>query len=150
MTATNHALTGAIIGLTIHQPLLAIPLALASHYALDAIPHADGLVDAKTKSYRLYLLAEASLCFLVVLALALTQPEYWWLGAVCAFAAASPDFMWIKGFLAEQKGKKWPKPKYWFSKLHAKVQWFAKPIGVVVELAWAAACVSILAILIKS
>lgn len=38
MTATNHSLVGAIIGAL--MPLeLAIPVALASHFVMDAIPH---------------------------------------------------------------------------------------------------------------
>ena len=38
MTATNHALTGAIIGLVIGEPVLAIALAFASHFICDALP----------------------------------------------------------------------------------------------------------------
>ena len=149
MTATNHALTGALIGLSLHQPLLAIPAAFVSHYALDALPHADGYFKVGTKSFRKYLLVEASLCALLVVILALYRPAYWWLGAICAFTAASPDFMWIKSFVAQQKGKAELKPKLWFVKLHAKVQWFARPIGIVVELAWLAGAVSLLAIVIE-
>ena len=92
MTATNHALTGAIIGLTAVNPLPAVLLAFVSHYFLDIMPH-FGLPEkneTKLKSvwFRNYLLVEASLCFLIVLTLFLRQPTHWWLGALCAFAAA--------------------------------------------------------------
>ena len=39
MTATNHALSGALIGLAVMQPILALPLAFVSHFMLDAVPH---------------------------------------------------------------------------------------------------------------
>lgn len=149
MTATNHALTGALIGMSVHQPLLAVPAAFASHYVLDALPHGDGFFKLRSKTFSLYLLVEAWLCCLLVLVLAVTQPEYWWLGAICAFVATSPDFMWIKTYLRERKGFKRLKPKLWFVKLHAKVQWFAKPIGAIVELAWAIIAVSLLVIYLK-
>lgn len=149
MTATNHALTGALIGLAIHQPVIAVPVAFISHYILDALPHSGGLIKVGSKQFRYYLLVEAALCFLIVLALYISQPSYWWLGAICAFVAASPDFMWMKNFIHQQKGGKQLKPRWWLVKLHSKVQWFEKPIGTVVELVWAVAAVSLLAIFLK-
>ena len=41
MTATTHAIIGTVIAAKIGNPALAIPLALASHYVVDAIPHWD-------------------------------------------------------------------------------------------------------------
>lgn len=41
MTATAHAVIGTVIAAKIGNPALAIPLALASHVALDMIPHWD-------------------------------------------------------------------------------------------------------------
>ena len=151
MTATNHALTGALIGLTIHQPILAIPTAFVSHYVLDAIPHMDCFFfeDPKTKAFRFYLATEAILCFMIVLILAISQPAYWQLSVACAFVAASPDFMWLTSFIAQQNGKRELTPKLWFVKLHAKVQWFTKPIGLLVEIAWAFAAILLLANIIK-
>ncbi len=39
MTGFNHAVTGALIAGAVGNPFLAIPLAFASHFVLDAIPH---------------------------------------------------------------------------------------------------------------
>jgi len=36
---TSHVLAGAAIGAVVRRPALAVPLALASHFALDAVPH---------------------------------------------------------------------------------------------------------------
>lgn len=39
MLITPHALAGAAIGLRLKQPEKAIPVALASHFILDTVPH---------------------------------------------------------------------------------------------------------------
>src|ERR1035437_1310530 len=41
MTATGHALIGTVIAAKIGNPALAIPIALASHFICDALPHWD-------------------------------------------------------------------------------------------------------------
>jgi len=41
MTATGHALIGTVIAAKIGNPALAIPIALASHFLADALPHWD-------------------------------------------------------------------------------------------------------------
>ncbi|MBU2632398.1 hypothetical protein KKG52_01660 [Patescibacteria group bacterium] len=41
MTATGHAVIGAIIAAKVGNPTLAIPLAVASHVIADTIPHWD-------------------------------------------------------------------------------------------------------------
>lgn len=41
MTATAHALVAGAIAVKIGNPLLAIPLAIASHFVMDCIPHWD-------------------------------------------------------------------------------------------------------------
>lgn len=49
MTATGHAIIGTLIAARIPEPLIAIPLAVASHIAADMIPHWDTATNAKTK-----------------------------------------------------------------------------------------------------
>lgn len=41
MLSISHATTGALIAVKVTNPILAIPLILASHFLLDAIPHWD-------------------------------------------------------------------------------------------------------------
>jgi len=41
MTATGHALIGTVIAAKIGNPYLAAPIALASHFLADALPHWD-------------------------------------------------------------------------------------------------------------
>src|SRR5580698_2100335 len=93
MRAINHALTGAIIGLTIGEPLVAAPVAFVSHFVCDAIPHfgVSGWRDIKTTWFRRLLVVDFVLCVALVVILALSRPKHWLLAAVCAFLAASPD-----------------------------------------------------------
>lgn len=138
MTAINHALTGALIGLVVGQPLAAVPLAVGSHFVCDALPHfGTGLPDKvvlKTDAFRNYLLADALLCFLAVCALAVFRPEHWLLAAVCALAAAAPDFASVNRYLKTRRGLKWKPGRY--TKFASDIQWFERPIGGVVEVAW--------------
>jgi hypothetical protein len=136
MTATNHALTGALVGFIIGQPAIALPVAFASHYVCDALPH-FGLDDEallRTRLFRNYLIFEASLCVTLVLVLAIMRPEHWFLAAVCAFLATSPDLFWINHYVKERAGKVW-RPG-WHSKFAGGIQWFERPIGAATEAAW--------------
>jgi hypothetical protein len=39
MLVTNHVLSGAVIGAAVRRPLPALAIGVASHFALDALPH---------------------------------------------------------------------------------------------------------------
>lgn len=142
MTAPNHALTGALIGLTVHEPALAMPLAFLSHFACDAIPHYDSALEDGPKRFSskefiyVQLVAGAVLCFALVVCLAVTKPQYWLLAAVCAFLAASPDLFWIPRFVQSLRTHKDPGAKGWFLRFHAFVQWKTGPQFWIVEAGW--------------
>jgi len=149
MTATNHALTGATIGILIGKPLLAVPVALLSHFICDAVPH-FGFTGEKLKkrimrgnSFRNYLVVEAIICFVIVLAIAVLRPAHWQLAAWCAFVAASPDLLSYKRYRATRSGTAWSGNLY--SRFAHDIQWFERPIGALVEVAWLVAALVILA-----
>ncbi|HET7059966.1 MAG TPA: hypothetical protein VFH99_01450 [Candidatus Saccharimonadales bacterium] len=146
MTAINHALTGAVIGLVVGEPLIAIPAALVSHFVCDALPHFGSnlppMTYLKTKNFRHYIVSDASLCILLVICLAILQPQHWLLASVCAFVATSPDLLWINKYLKMRRGKKWKRNVY--EKFAGNIQWFEKPIGAVVEVTWFAAAITLL------
>ena len=50
MTATGHALIGTVIAAKIGNPVLAAPIALASHFLADALPHWDTGTNREKKS----------------------------------------------------------------------------------------------------
>jgi hypothetical protein len=147
MTAANHALTGTFIGLSLGNPWLALPLAFASHFVCDAIPHFD--VPGKTAEDRMssrqflyiQIIMGAVLCGLIVLGLALSRPEHWFLAALCAFAAASPDLLYVPRYMYLKKTGRDSVDRFWFWKFHNAIQWFQRPVGFIVEIVWAAGMV---------
>lgn len=50
MTATAHALVSAAIARAVPNPYLSIPLAITSHFIMDAVPHWDIGADWRTRS----------------------------------------------------------------------------------------------------
>lgn len=144
MTATNHAVTGAIIGLVVANPITAIVVALLSHFILDMIPHFGSDKDFITsKKFRIMLAVDALLCVVLVVFLAWQQPAQWLLAAVCAFVATSPDFLWISMYRATKAGKKYTLKG--FNKFAADIQWFQRPIGGVVEAVWLVGALAVIA-----
>jgi hypothetical protein len=142
VTAPNHALTGAVIGLTVHEPWLAAPLAFLSHYVCDAIPHYDPAVSDKdgrifTKEFLwVQLIAGGILCFALVVLLALTRPQYWLLAACCAFLAASPDLFWLPRYVHAVRTRKDDLKWNWSLRFHAFIQWKTAPRYAWLEAAW--------------
>lgn len=148
MRAINHALTGSVIGLTVSNPVVAIPLAFASHFVCDAIPHygSSDLSNAALASRRFAVLlaVDALLCLSLVLILGTARPFNWSLAAVCAFIASLPDFAFLPGYLRVKQGKTFLSNKASLFVSFAKnIQWFERPIGAVVEVVWFLAGVSI-------
>jgi hypothetical protein len=141
MRAINHALTGAVIGFVVSDAVLAVPLALASHFVCDAIPHYDAAVQhaskaawARTKKFKYLLVSDVLLSTVLILVLALLRPEHWLLAAACAFIATAPDFLWIGRYRAALSNQSHKDSR--FSRFAADIQWFERPIGAVVEVAW--------------
>jgi len=141
MTAPNHALTGALIGLTIGNPWLALPLAVLSHFICDVVPHydppePDGPIRFRSAGFiRDFLIIGAGLCFVIVLCLALTRPQHWLMAAICSFLATGPDLLWIPRFVHALRGGK-ERPLNWFLRFHLFIQWKTGPKLLWVELAW--------------
>jgi hypothetical protein len=150
MTATNHVLTGAVIALAVKQPALAIPLAVLSHFVLDALPHyalkSGRVFDYGKKSYaNLVSPIDAGVAVVILI----------WLGffldadisnallVICAFAAYLPDIFWLPTFVKELKTHTW-EPRNWFLRLHQRIQWSERPWGIYVEIVWAVGAVALI------
>jgi hypothetical protein len=122
---------------------MAMPLAFASHFALDAIPHYDppsphGLAELFRSKRFLYevILLNGGLCFLLVVLLFLAKPKNWVTAAVCAFLATSPDLFWIPRFVsAKRSGNDLPLNN-WFWRFHDWIQWKTAPKLIWLELVW--------------
>ena len=125
MTATNHALTGAVIALAVKQPVLVVPLAIASHFVLDSMPHFGGL-PVTSRKFLFVLAGDTGIAAGLLSSMVLLQPPLWWvavLGAVCAMA---PDLMWFPNFLRAVTGRPTKKPDS-ITKWHKKIQRYERP-----------------------
>jgi hypothetical protein len=134
MNISNHLLAGAAIALAIKQPVLVLPLAFASHFVMDALPHygfeRQGFdVWRKKKSAGLLIVLDFIGVFLVISTL-LMNHEYFAL--IAGLVAVSPDSVWIyRYFRFERKHKA---PSYnWFNRMHLAVQWCERRWGIYVE-----------------
>ena len=151
MTATSHTLIGATIGLAIHNPLIAIPVAFASHLVADAIPHFDFTVHGQevlkrneNKLFRKLLAIDCSLVTIVFLSLSLIINSHdLWRVWLCSFAAISPDLIWGWRMLGELRSHK-IQPMGWFSRLHKWVQWKDSTPLIFVELLLAIVTISLI------
>jgi hypothetical protein len=134
MRAVNHGLTGAAIAVVVKQPALAIPLAFASHFVCDAIPHSN--TDSPTSKLAFQLLrADAFFSVVVTLFIAALWSQYWWLVILCAFLAASPDLESYYYFIRNPKAIDNPEPLYRFHKWIQRCEMFSV-LGFSIEFAW--------------
>lgn len=148
MMMINHMVTGAVIAFTVKEPLLALPLAVLSHFVLDSIPHfGDNDQCASKEGYfprfkKVVLITDAA--FTVIFMSWLVVSGYT-LAIACAVAAASPDFVWIyREIVLKIRGSL--KPRNVISKFHETVQWYEKRWAIVIDVAYLAFMLRVLAI----
>jgi hypothetical protein len=140
MTATNHALTGAIIGLAVTNPFIALPLAFMSHFLLDILPHFGykgnkGFQEAlRHRNSKILPIVELAL-FVIILVLLLRSSVSMWV-YLCALLAVLPDFGGVWNYLAYEKhGKKQNKFLYYFHiRFHRPIQRYERPWGIYIEI----------------
>lgn len=140
MTATNHALTGALIGVTLTNPVVAILVAFLSHFVLDAFPHyTDETVSdeqrLRSRKFKLLLIADTVGCAMVVLLLFFIARDHWLIASVTAFVATTPDMFWFPKFINFNNNKPNRQPNI-FLKFHHNIQWCTKRWGKWVEILW--------------
>lgn len=134
MTATSHALTGALIATVIKQPFLAVPLAFLSHFVCDAIPHFGIGLKYGTRAMYWWLTIDGLVLAAVGLLFLYIQIQNPVLVAVCAFAAMSPDIAWfyygVRRISETSMG--------FITKFHQRIQWYEKVPGIAVDITWSA------------
>lgn len=93
MTITNHALTGALIGKFVPWPL-GLPLAIASHFALDMLPHYG--IPARqrnhSRAWKTVIIVDILICIAMII-WALSNHHY--ALYACGQIAVMPDFVWV-------------------------------------------------------
>jgi hypothetical protein len=137
---SNHIATGAVIGLSVSNPLIALPAALVSHFILDAFPHfgfkGPGGLDTLFKHRISYFVLFIELVAIPTVFLLILGTGIWvFLAAIIAF---SPDFVWIGRYLFWERRGVIP-PKYTegsITRFHAKIQWGERPWGIIIDIVW--------------
>lgn len=132
MTATGHALIGALIAAKFHNPYLAVPFSFASHIAADLVPHWDsgthlrkktherlfyeGVIDVTlgiVLSFILYknILGQSNMLLLYSCVIAAQLPD-WIMAPYVVMGWRNPFFTWSKySYLIQRKiNKKLDKP----------------------------------------
>jgi hypothetical protein len=131
MTATNHGLMGIVIGAFLPMPL-AIPLALLSHFVMDALPH-YGIPQKQRNTSKIYKKVVAidtiTALLFAVLAASFGKWAMFWVGWV----AYSPDFMWVISYFRHNNNLHM-RPKNFITKFHKNIQRYERPWGAYVEI----------------
>lgn len=138
MTITNHLLAGSIIGIVIKQPALAVSLALASHFVMDALPHFgykgnNGYSEALKHplSYRVGLVS--AITTLIVAVILSVNRE--WFALLVGLVAISPDGLGIYNYIKYEKHGHQAKglTELVHIKFHRAIQRYERPWGIYVE-----------------
>ena len=147
MTATNHTLTGVVIGSVVASPYLALPIAFVSHFVLDWLPHYDSKDNNHTSRRFLYTLSlDIAIASAILLSIIIISPNNYVLLVASAVIAASADLMWFQPWVNEIRGVT-NKPPGKLKKFHSDIQKRTGPKMIYVEIAWACLMITILAVL---
>jgi hypothetical protein len=139
MFLTNHVLTGMLIGLNIDEVPLVAPAALASHFALDILPHWGGeKFPFKSPIWFAFAVTDAVLAMTAVAVAIYVWPHKIWNILVGTFFAALPDLFFLPEIFFGVKFKGG------FFKFHSWIQWSQTAPGIIVEAIWAAGMITLL------
>jgi len=143
MTGLNHAATGALVAVAVKQPVLALPLALFAHFAIDAIPHWNYRLTGRLRQIVMRADLLASSVLLGILAVTLNVSG--WLVIACGLLCMAPDAMWLPGILhgkpAITNQQNLIGRIRW---VHKKIQWKEFAGGLYVEAIWFAAVLTLI------
>lgn len=139
MTATNHVVTGSLIVVAVRQPALALPLAFAMHFVLDALPHFGNRTAPyarKMQITRHILPFDMLIAAAILVIIALVRPAHWQYIDLGGILCASPDLMWFPGFVRAMRGETVRRPLRGIMKFHSRIQWGERPWGAWIEALW--------------
>lgn len=136
MLETPHALLGAAIAVKLGNPALSIPIAFASHFILERVPHWNPHLTNETKKYgqptkqsTVIVIIDSSLALILGSAIAFSQAPNTMMvigTLLSSFAAVLPDLIeapyfflnirnnkYIKRWIHFQKGIQVDAPPFW-------------------------------------
>ena len=131
-----------MIALAVKQPVLAVPLAFASHFVLDAIPHFGIHEDDHVKRnshwlFRTVISIDTVLAVAMIITIPLLANETvgWWIILLGMLAGIAPDTIWIYRFIRLMRNKL-VRPYGRVAKFHQNIQWSEQPWGLNIEVVW--------------
>jgi hypothetical protein len=129
MQGLNHVVFGGLVGLTIKEPALAVPLALGSHFVLDMIPHYGEHYRTRhgTKLFKVRAVADVVASFAFGIWLLWLHPANSGLVAACMILAVLPDILWPVALYIKQTGPAWE----FFKRIQRENPW-----GIYIEVIW--------------
>jgi len=146
-------LTGAVIAAMVREPLLVVPLAVLSHFVLDAFPHfgveeSDTLERNNHPLFRAVLTLDLLVLFtaLIFVPILFHGAVQWWVLLLGMLMAWIPDAVWLVHFYHDKKGHL-RKPPNRLTRFHQKIQWFEHPPGIVTEIIWFGGSLAALALI---
>ena len=127
-----HVLVGAAIATAIPDPRISLPLALASHFITDYVPHWNPHLNTELKTTgkvstrsKIIVMADAGLALMVGTYLA-TRSGHFVVVILACFLAVAPDVAeipyyflglkdipWIKKLIDYQHAHQWNVPAFW-------------------------------------
>lgn len=135
MIGFNHALVGGLIGKYVPWPL-GIPLALASHFVLDMLPHYGIPHDKRDTSvfWKIFFTVD----FFAALSLAFWAiANHHYAMYVCGQIAVLPDFVWVASVI-RHRSFSLKQADSAYERWHKKIQRYEFPGGLWIELPIAA------------
>lgn len=138
MTLTNHLLSGSVIAKVAPLPI-AIPLAFASHFVLDALPHFGyPNIEARIRhlrQFRIVVFIDSLVAIAISTWLISNGHSLWFAVGLIAY---SPDLLWIYRFIVEERfGTVKPTKGNRFIQFHRNIQRYERPWGALVEIVFA-------------
>lgn len=124
------------MAVVVKQPAMALPAALASHFAIDAIPHWNYKTPDGLFVKRIAMITDLVLSILVTAFLVATIDIHVWIIILAAFLAILPDAMWLPAMLYDKPTKPDPSLLGKLRAFHEKIQWSETTPGAIVEVVW--------------
>lgn len=135
MTATNHAITAANLALVTKQWWV-LPLAFASHFLLDMLPHyGDPVPEARAARFKTVLGVDMVMLILLTWLVVMTAGQYTLLVLVSMFVAWLPDSVWFYRDWRERREGTLPMQNP-LTNFHAHIQKNERGWGWILEVAW--------------
>ena len=134
MIGYNHALTGGVIAYYLPIPI-ALPVAFASHFVLDSLPHYGIPNNKRDRSsfWKYFFTFDTLATFALAIYAIYTKHYVMFLGGL---VATMPDFLWL-GRVIKTKSFDLSKNTNKFTRWHAKIQHYERSWGLLVELPYA-------------